>query len=688
MRPSPGVGAVAVAVAIACAPIDRPASPDAPVNSCPDNPCSAFKLEEDGSDAGSIPTGDAAAPLCAGNACLVSAPPSSAQHLILVVAVPANTPQGQVTEGTDQGATYAMYYESLPFVSSPQTASTATQQPIVTLPQQVPVSGVYWVDPSVSNNPFLAPFGELGFFVGLGIDVALPAHVIYRPLWPPIGTNAAGDASLPPTEATELGLPLEPILAGQTQVPEYRVPEADGGVVVGPVGGKVLEFVTALLPGMAYERTIAPDPPFDVAFPPDVRRDPDYAGQQQQAQRLVPDTTVGGMFPHFFLKSARGVEGWSMYLRDATTKRPLSPVRLLSNSTVDAGILLPTSHNQPNDALTGAELVIVPAPDSGLPTFVPFPTVLQSSSTTQEYPLLPQPLQANGQIDWPDVQGPDAQAPLAQVTFQAVGIYAPLPPPVPSDAGALADATKTGAVDAGTTYVLQQSGFEYSTTTTAQPDAGTSTYSIQIPCGTYRVVIRPEEPNRTSSVDGSLEAQPAVTVVYYDTEPTCTAPPPPLTAGLASIIRGTATVADGRALSAATVEALPMHCPNIADAGVVSKDSPTCMPRYGWTTTDAAGAFALPLDPGEYVLRVEPLDGTRLPWVMQPLVVPAPDALHVTIPAPVYRGLQIRDPSHFPIANAIVRMFTLQGKGPAIEVGRAITDDQGRFDMYIDPAVQ
>jgi hypothetical protein len=439
--------------------------------------------------------------------------------------------------------------------------------------------------------------------------------------------------------------------------------------------------------GILYERTITPDPPFDVAFPPHV-----FSGDlstSRQEQQVTPDTTrkLTGLasLPLFFVTSAHGVEGWSAYLRDATTKRPISPIRTLHDSTADAGVLLPTSHVGPlEDALTNFELVIVPQVDSGLPTYVPNPVGLTKPQVA--YPLVPEPMTFTGQIDWFD-----GQPAVADVTFEAAGIYSP-PQPIDSMDAGLPDATTGAASDAGLTYPLLTQGFEYVTTTTAQPDAGVSIYGIQIPRGAYRVSVRPHDDDPdVVPPDGSTGAKHAVTVLPYDTESSGDAGPPPLTVGPTSRVRGTATVVDSRPLAAATVEAIPVHCPLIVDAGGPPNDSPACMPRYATTVTDSVGSFALDLDPGDYLLRVQPLNGTRLPWVVQAFSVGeglSTQPLEVTIPAPVYRGLEVQDNLGQPVANAIVRVFTMQGRGPAIEVGRAITDENGRFDMYLDPAVQ
>jgi hypothetical protein len=112
------------------------------------------------------------------------------------------------------------------------------------------------------------------------------------------------------------------------------------------------------------------------------------------------------------------------------------------------------------------------------------------------------------------------------------------------------------------------------------------------------------------------------------------------------------------------------------------------MPRAAETTTIEHGSFALGLDPGDYVLRVEPADGTRLPWVSQSVTVSGSVGVTFKIPAPVHQQLQLADAPGNVIANGLVHVFAIPASGPAVELARAITDANGRFDLYLDPAVR
>jgi hypothetical protein len=171
--------------------------------------------------------------------------------------------------------------------------------------------------------------------------------------------------------------------------------------------------------------------------------------------------------------------------------------------------------------------------------------------------------------------------------------------------------------------------------------------------------------------------------------------------GAIPTLSGLAKVADQRPLAGATVIAIPTHCfePNsIADArGLATPPAPSpwCMPRPAQTTTASDGSFSLAIDPGAYALSVRPSDGTRLPWVTQPISVSLAPAgfqgkVQFMVPAPFSVGLQLVDPYGNRLVHAIVRAFaeppavtSVSGTNPAVELGEAITDENGNYEMYV-----
>ncbi len=288
--------------------------------------------------------------------------------------------------------------------------------------------------------------------------------------------------------------------------------------------------------------------------------------------------------------------------------------------------------------------------------------------------------------------------------------YPPLPPPVTVTGNVVASVSGT-PVAADLVFealaITDQNGlnptnFEFVGYASARPASpgGPSAYYVVLPPGQYRVMTSPPR-SRLEADERRDDHRPIWS----------TADSPSLSQDFAvsamSAVTGTAKIADGRLLSGATVEALPTQCftpPPAADAGtaglvIAPASSPSCLPRPSQVTTAGDGSFKLPLDPGGYLLRVRPADGTRLPWVTQALTVPqvsdagTPAAAPVkfTVPAPVYAGLRLLDPMGNAIVNAIVRAFPLPTQtapapsvpARAIELGEAITDVDGQFDLYI-----
>jgi hypothetical protein len=236
--------------------------------------------------------------------------------------------------------------------------------------------------------------------------------------------------------------------------------------------------------------------------------------------------------------------------------------------------------------------------------------------------------------------------------------------------------------------------FEFVGMASARPSgpSGAPTFSVQLPQGQYRVDVTPADSTSATTIFPSVDLQgggvaPALTENF------------PL--GARPTVTGFARVADGRPLAGAAVLAIPTGCfaPNGgADAGATAGPpplSPWCLPRPAQTTTQSNGLFSLALDPGVFSLSVRPSDGTRLPWVTQRDVsVPAPPsppgkpiAVKVpAVPAPFSAGLQLVDPNGNPMIHAIVRAFAMppgSSAGPAVELGEAITDETGNYEMYL-----
>jgi hypothetical protein len=226
--------------------------------------------------------------------------------------------------------------------------------------------------------------------------------------------------------------------------------------------------------------------------------------------------------------------------------------------------------------------------------------------------------------------------------------------------------------------------FEFATnvSTTTDGRTGVSAYSALVPQGDYQIAVRPKDASNAVTVTMRAIGGQGNVMTGQDFDVA------PLVA-----VSGNAIVADGRPLAEAIVEVLPTACAASADLTDSANASDSCLPRPAQTVTESDGSFALAVDPGRYLLRVRPRDGSRLPWNVQPIVVGATPLLvgEVLIPAPVSVGMQLTDqargvnsPINNPVRNAVVRVFTDPSQGgPAIELGRAITGIDGSYEMYL-----
>lgn len=609
------------------------------MNSCPEHPCSAYVQPPP-------------APVCVSpGECLVT---SEFTNLAIVISLPQDSPFAPER-------TFAFPYAQVLGMSAPsgQTCPTAR---CAWLPGIADITGSFIIPPDVEQ--------EVGWYLNPpGINTWLPVQPTYRLLWP----SPAGHGVV---DAASLGLPIADVTG---TVATASVPP--GSVPPGPNGGPSPVFqefnLPPLLPGsgLAYELTLMPVPPLDRAFPPDVMVvDTLPSGVQTPSITLQAlDSTQGTdpagktTIPTFDITRNERLDGWTAYLRDATTLRRISNVAQLSGITTP-GVQLATDHHplptqecqggMGPDALANAQLVVAP------PRGQPIPTYVASSHPTCQipravaYPSLPPAVPIRG-----TVVASDGTALAAQLVFDSMTLDAFSP----------------------TRELEHYDVLHYTATASASiDDGGSAAYAITLPQGQYRLTIRP------------LDTTAAVTIV----RPFIVVPPnppagdpapssPDVTALPLQFVQGFASVADNRPLTGATIDAVPVKCFD-------GTASPSCMPRAAQAITAADGSYAFGpgggppgLDPGSYVLRARPADGSRLPWVWQAIVVGPSPVVPSTfvVPAPVYAGMTVLDAASppNPVINAVVRMFAIQPQGPAVEVGRALTDTSGYYDMYLAP---
>jgi hypothetical protein len=617
---------VAVGVGLACEPIVGDPGPAVPINACPAHPCSAYQQP-------------GATPSCNAGVCTVTAPTTD---LLLII--------GLATDSyLAPGRTYMTTLNGTPSASGTcapldSCALPDCSPPLCALPEQTIDQSSYLIDP---NEAQLEAHWYLGKNMG---TTTLPVQATFRRLF-----ATAPDAT--PQDAFDLGLPVEPVQAVNFTT-EPGTP--------GPNDTAQQNFETYLPPG-CYERTLQPFSPFSTAFPPEIKPWPPDQMVACDFDATREETLANGAsatYPTFDIARAEGLGGWTAYLRDIQTKRIFSNVAPLTGSLAQ-NVILVTNHNPAPpapvckqsaqstfEALTDLELVLAPPAGTPLPTEVFAPAGAppsQELAGSEEYPSLPTPVTVTGRIQTP------AGTPVpANVYFTATDISDRSGQPFPPN-------------------------FEFATSvsTTTDPHTGASTYSALLPQGDYVITVRPTDSSSAiRSVPRAVGGQGNVmTGEDIDVLPLVS-------------VSGIATVADRRPLAEAVAEVLPTQCAPDASMGITPDTSYSCLPRAVQTGTGTDGSFALQVDPGQYLLRIRPRQGSQLPWKIEALVVgPTDQGLgSIAIPAPISVGMRLTDCVNNPIVNALVRVFTDPSQGtPPVELGEAITDGQGNYAMYIDP---
>jgi hypothetical protein len=544
------------------------------------------------------------------------------QGLLLVIGLPTDS-------YLSPGRTYLATLGGNSPLSTGACGLPACTAPLCMLPEWVEDVGSYAITPSAAV--------PTGWYLGNpGQPTALPVQASYRRLY-----------GSPPQDVADLGLPVEPVLARNVLFPVGNP---------GPNGSQPLQF-QAYLQGGCYERTLAPLSPLSSAFPPEIktwttrRNDPPLLDFETTREETGLPNGLTKIVPTFEITRAEGLDGWTAYLREVATKRVFSNVAPLHGSLAKS-VVLPTNHleSSTGDALTGLALVIAPPEGTPLPTEVLAPTGIPGAvelPARETYPSMPTPVTLSGTVGT-----------AAEIVFTALEIHDRFGQRFPPN-------------------------FEFVGHATTHPDArGLATYSVLLPQGRYQIAVRPTDSahavtvvTRTVGMQGNEMTDQDVVVESL------------------ILVKGKAMVADGRLLANAVVEALPTGCAAGVEPDPSGRVSDACLPRSAQTLTLDDGSFSLAVDRGSYILRVRPAEGSRLPWVRQAIVVGAQEldlVDPVVVPAPVRVAMRLTDSAgasqQNALANVVVRVFTdpLQG-GIAIELGRAITDFDGNYEMFLAP---
>ncbi len=619
----------ALAAFAACGPVAGPPPIPLPINSCPEHACTAYAGAEASTCSGGI---------CASN--------NTTFDFTLVVSLPESSYY-------EAGSTVPIASFAAAVQSSPCGAfQTGTPASILAatcfrIPPVVEPTGAMIVEQSVVNG-----VGANGAYIdttGKDFQWSLPVQVQFRPFWPPT------DPSLTPppvyVEAASIGLPLDPVDATIFATP---------GAYPAPRGGEATGWRALVATGV-YERDIIPQ---NDAFP--VVTTPPFTPASNSSSTAITglDTEANETFT--VTRAGGSLDGFVVYLRDATTLRRVSSSVTLHGEAPGA-ITLATIGETP--LWTKGEsrvLQVVVAPPTGSATpYLADPIGATANGKDailpQSFPALPEPIAVSGNVVAPDLAFTPVQASLV---IDSAGT---------SITGGI---TLTNPHDSTAPYV------HYSTA--AQTDAH-GHYAVTLPQGTYDVFVTPVE----GSNAGSTSVPLVVGAPLGSLPPTATGKD--LQAAPLGLLRGVATIADGRPLAGATVQAQ-------AAVSLAATLDPRRWPRARTTTTDAKGAFSMHVDPGVYDVVVQPADGTGFPWTTVSSQVVAPGKAlalaPMVIPLPQAINLVLHDPDDNPLIRPIVRAFapasgatpaTPGAPRPMIEIGSWMADTSGHLTMLLAP---
>lgn len=406
----------------------------------------------------------------------------------------------------------------------------------------------------------------------------------------------------------------------------------------------------------SYRRIAYPEPPYDKFFPPAFStlqvterlvangfRDEFVLGTRAEAPpagATVPGATPiddeSGEFRTAAVTRAEGLDGWRVWLVDAPTQRRISSVRTLKG-TRDEVRLDTVGQSQPESTSLRQDVDVIVAPPQGFLAVPRLQSQLVGGQGLQSLniPRLPGPATVEGLV---------ANADGAGLT----GIPARL----------LFTSTRLRLFD-GTPTPL----FSYATAVSTDE---TGHFATVLPPGLYDVTIEPDE--RTGFSKGRD--------TFDTSEPTAkTYQPQPRT-----VASGRVLLADGRPLSEAEVVALPSAQP---------APRTSVKPRPARTRTDRDGVFRFEVDQGQYDFIVDPPAGSGFPRLVQlrSFGTATADIGEVRVAPPAPLVLQLKDPSDTanPIVRAVVRVYAeLPGRGPpAVEIGRSMTDAEGKCEILL-----
>ena len=632
-----GAALVTLGILAACDSIVARPITNAPVNACPQHPCSAYDA-----DAGAAGTA-----VCnpKGQCEVTSAGNRPAYPFWIVVSLPDTSIFApgltDVFFSDDRGDPAFERTATTPVSCDPSAPLRCLQ-----ISNDASFSGTYTATATATatirntlvtlhDTTTVAPIASLT------ADQTIPVRVLFTPT----GNTQYSNLQL---------LPVEPLVAAS-------------GTNFKAVPGSANEYSRVLLAG-TYTRELYPEPPFDALYPPTIQQISfasagsvrnDLSLVVSEPNEVLPassqalDVGTGtcatdGPDPRCATVTREdGLDGWRVWIQDHATPRRVSVLRTLSHPPV----------GRHASVVTTATVLLYTA--TGGASNIDYDAIVAPPVGTIGVPRLETSL----------FGGTQGLATLAVPT---------IPPPVtvqgvvaePGDAGALLGyAAKVTLVSTALTTnvtAVPSSLLKYETTVSTD-DHGR--FATVLPPGNYNATVEP------AIGTGFAKATTAV-VVDNLTVSALTLQPP-----VRPVLHGRAMLTDGRALGEATVIAEPRT------------DTDGTLGRPGRSLTADDGTYAIELDPGLYVLSVLPKAGTGFPNVVTSLTVGIDSATipDLRIPPPTLLSFTLRDPNATSnaIVRAVVRIFaSLPGNSTPVEIGTAMTDTNGLVQIPLAPQPQ
>lgn len=614
----------------ACDPIQPAPAPDAPLNECPAHPCDAYKQE-------------GAPPACNGEMCLVGA--RLTNTLVVSPSATSSYAPNEDVVITPQYLSELLAAETQKIPAScdafgpdagavPPLCTCSPQNNCLVLPGNGRSQGALKISHALAlqrwpPDGLRAPDGDP--------YTSMPARVTFRPLFSSDGQSFE--------EAHLLGLPLADIEArGATFALLSPGPNNHP-----PTGYDVLLQSGPKALGVGYYvRRVEPLPPFDSAFPPVVgqvnvlggQHAADFSAVTVEVDGLDPDAS--GLRKFRFASLGPDLTGWRAYLASQTTRERLSTLATLPGPAggevvLQTAIGLGTGVAVTN--LANQALVLEPPAGRPLPTYT-VENISGAIFTDHTIPALPAPVTLSGRVEV------DAQGRAARIVFES----------------------DENSGISGSAYATL-----LSYRTVALTDAS-GNYSVTLPPGNYTAWVVPTARDAAVTPIASLVGLDLVQQGRT------------LALGRPTTLRGKVMVTDGRAVGGADIVLVPAATQAVGTAS-------WALPRAAAAKTARDGRFEVAVDPGTYDLTVLPAPGTRLPWVVSTSRTVGHGSVELEpllVPAPVRVALTLRDPAGNALAGALVRAYAPSARQPAggarrpvYEVGRAWTNANGRFEMFL-----